>query len=81
MPISFETIHTNVKIMTKKTKEELDLISDCQEDLFYWFVRGEEKALEELVKNDKVLLEHGIDWIRERYSVENLYTILKNSKI
>lgn len=67
--------------MTKKTKEELDLISDCQEDLFYWFVRGEEQALDELVKNDKVLLEHGIDWVRERYSVENLYTILKNSKI
>lgn len=63
------------------TKEELDLISDCQEDLFYWFVRGEEQALEELVKNDKVLLEHGVDWIRERYNVENLYTILKNSKI
>ena len=66
--------------MTKKTKEELDRISDCQGDLFYWFVRGEEQALEDLVKNDKVLLEHGIDWVREMYSVENLYTILARFK-
>ena len=62
----------------KDLEKELDLdwISDCQGDLFYWFVRGEEQALEDLVENDRILLEHGIDWISENYSRETIYQLL-----
>lgn len=57
----------------KDLEKELDLdwISDIQGDLI-----EEGYILETILENDRIMLEHGIDWISENYSRETIYQLL-----
>lgn len=57
----------------KDLQKELDLdwISDIQGDLI-----KEGCELETILENDRILLEHGIDWISENYSRETIYLLI-----
>lgn len=58
--------------MTELQKElDLDWISDIQGDLI-----KEGCELETILENDRILLEHGIDWISENYSRETIYLLI-----
>ena len=58
--------------MTELQKElDLDWISDIQGDLI-----EEGCELETILENDRILLEHGIDWISENYSRETIYLLI-----
>lgn len=57
----------------KDLEKELDLdwISDIQGDLI-----EEGYILETILENDRIMLEHGIDWISENYSRKTIYQLL-----
>lgn len=57
----------------KDLQKELDLdwISDIQGDLI-----EEGYSLETILENDRIMLEHGIDWISENYSRKTIYQLL-----
>lgn len=57
----------------KDLQKELDLdwISDIQGDLI-----EEGYILETILENDRIMLEHGIDWISENYSRKTIYQLL-----
>lgn len=57
----------------KDLEKELDLdwISDIQGDLI-----EEGYSLETILENDRIMLEHGIDWISENYSRKTIYQLL-----
>lgn len=58
--------------MTELQKElDLDWISDIQGDLI-----EEGYSLETILENDRIMLEHGIDWISENYSRKTIYQLL-----
>lgn len=57
----------------KDLEKELDLdwIWDIQGDLI-----EEGYILETILENDRIMLEHGIDWISENYSRKTIYQLL-----